>query len=100
MLVVRVNLLSHTPLQFVPEIGHACLKWFIKGKSLFASLCQSFTVCEENLADKLAQAARAVFNDMDADGSGSMDIDEVREALKILGIEKVSSRVILCMLIL
>ena len=38
---------------------------------------------------KLAQAARAVFNVMDADGSGCMDTQEVREALKMLGLDNV-----------
>ncbi len=38
---------------------------------------------------KLAQAARAVFNVMDADASGCMDTEEVLEALKMLGIENV-----------
>ena len=37
----------------------------------------------------LAQAARAIFNVMDEDGSGSMDVGEVRSALKMLGIEQV-----------
>ena len=38
---------------------------------------------------KLAQAARAIFNVMDADGSGCMDVDELKEALKMLGIDKI-----------
>jgi Ca2+-binding EF-hand superfamily protein len=37
----------------------------------------------------LAQAARAIFSVMDEDGSGCMDVGEVRKALKMLGIEQV-----------
>ena len=38
---------------------------------------------------KLAQAARAVFNVMDEDGSGYMDTGELREALSMLGIDNI-----------